>query len=66
MPRSRYARFFDIDWSPGKLLLPVLGKLTEALEELKVERKGGKWYVRYFDHRFPLNASQQISGATRR
>jgi (1->4)-alpha-D-glucan 1-alpha-D-glucosylmutase len=56
-PRSRYARFFDIDWSPGKLLLPVLGKhYGEALEELKVERKGGKWYVRYFDHRFPLNA----------
>jgi (1->4)-alpha-D-glucan 1-alpha-D-glucosylmutase len=55
-PRSRYARFFDIDWSPGKLLLPVLGKhYGEALEELKLERKGGKWYVRYFDHRFPLN-----------
>ncbi|HEX5768579.1 MAG TPA: malto-oligosyltrehalose synthase, partial [Burkholderiales bacterium] len=54
-PRSRYARFFDIDWSPGKLLLPVLGKhYGEALEELKVERAGGRWYVRYFDHRFPL------------
>ena len=55
--RSRYARFFDIDWSPGKLLLPVLGKhYGEALEEVKVERKDNKWYVRYFDHRFPLNA----------
>ena len=55
--RSRYARFFDIDWSPGKLLLPVLGKhYGEALEELTVERRGRKWYVRYFDHRFPLNA----------
>jgi (1->4)-alpha-D-glucan 1-alpha-D-glucosylmutase len=54
-PGSRYARFFDIDWSPGKLLLPVLGKhYGEALEELKVERKGSKWYVRYVDHRFPL------------
>jgi (1->4)-alpha-D-glucan 1-alpha-D-glucosylmutase len=54
-PGSRYARFFDIDWSPGKLLLPVLGKhYGEALDELKVERAGGKWYVRYFDHRFPL------------
>ena len=54
---SPYARFFDIDWARGKLLLPVLGKhYGEALEELKVERKGGKWSVRYFEHRFPLNA----------
>ncbi len=55
-PRSPYARFFDIDWARGKLLLPVLGKhYGEALEELKVERRGGKWSVCYFDHRFPLN-----------
>jgi len=54
---SPYARFFDIDWQRGKLLLPVLGKhYGEALEsgELKLERKGTKWSVRYFDHRFPL------------
>ena len=56
---SPYARYFDIDWSRGKLLLPVLGKhYGEALEagELKLENKGGRWSVRYFDHRFPLNA----------
>ncbi len=55
---SRYARFFDIDWQAGKLLLPVLGNhYGDALEsgELKLERKGGKWSVRYFEHRFPLN-----------
>ncbi|HEX7053501.1 MAG TPA: malto-oligosyltrehalose synthase [Burkholderiales bacterium] len=55
---SPYARFFDIDWSRGKLLLPVLGKhYGEALEagELKLEKRGGRWSVRYFDHRFPLN-----------
>ncbi|HEU4442339.1 MAG TPA: malto-oligosyltrehalose synthase [Burkholderiales bacterium] len=59
---SPYARFFDIDWARGKLLLPVLGKhYGEALEELKLERdrKTGKWSVRYFDHRFPLNAKSQ-------
>ncbi|HYL91101.1 MAG TPA: malto-oligosyltrehalose synthase, partial [Burkholderiales bacterium] len=42
----------------GKLLLPVLGKhYGEALEarELKVESKGGRWSVRYFDHSFPLS-----------
>ncbi|HUQ75262.1 MAG TPA: malto-oligosyltrehalose synthase [Burkholderiales bacterium] len=56
---SEYARVFDIDWNRGKLLLPVLGKhYGEALAdgELKLEQKGGRWSVRYFDHRFPLNA----------
>jgi (1->4)-alpha-D-glucan 1-alpha-D-glucosylmutase len=55
---SPYARFFDIDWSRGKLLLPVLGRhYGEALEagELKLERQRGRWSVRYFDHRFPLD-----------
>jgi (1->4)-alpha-D-glucan 1-alpha-D-glucosylmutase len=55
---SPYARFFDIDWSRGKLLLPVLGKhYGEALEagELKLEKRDGRWSVRYFDHRFPLS-----------
>jgi len=54
---SAYAKFFDIDWSRGRLLLPVLGKhYGEALEagELKLERKNGKWSVRYYDQRFPL------------
>jgi (1->4)-alpha-D-glucan 1-alpha-D-glucosylmutase len=32
-PRSRYAKFFDIDWRRGKVLLPVLGRhYGEALE----------------------------------
>jgi (1->4)-alpha-D-glucan 1-alpha-D-glucosylmutase len=57
---SPYARFFDIDWAHGKLLLPVLGKhYGEALDELKLEKKAGKWSVRYFEHSFPLNAKSQ-------
>src|SRR5260221_3839751 len=56
---SPFARYFDIDWSRGKLLLPVLGKhYGEVLEagELKVEQgKDGRWSVRYYQHRFPLN-----------
>ena len=53
-PASQYARFFDIDWTPGKLLLPVLGEhYGEALESGKLELRGDS--VRYFDHRFPLN-----------
>jgi (1->4)-alpha-D-glucan 1-alpha-D-glucosylmutase len=55
---SPYARYFDIDWSRGRLLLPVLGRhYGEALEagELELENRGGRWSVRYFDHRFPLD-----------
>jgi (1->4)-alpha-D-glucan 1-alpha-D-glucosylmutase len=54
---SRYARFFDIDWSRGRLLLPVLGRhYGEALEagEIRLAREGGRWLVRYHEHRFPL------------
>jgi (1->4)-alpha-D-glucan 1-alpha-D-glucosylmutase len=63
-PASPYARFFDIDWSRGKLLLPVLGKhYGDALDagELKLEKHGGRWSIRYFDHRFPLNRKSVLS-----
>jgi (1->4)-alpha-D-glucan 1-alpha-D-glucosylmutase len=54
---SAYARYFDIDWSRGKLLLPVLGRhYGEALEagEIRLAREHGRWVVRYREHRFPL------------
>jgi (1->4)-alpha-D-glucan 1-alpha-D-glucosylmutase len=51
---SPYAKFFDIDWRPGKLLLPVLGRhYGEALEAGELKLKDGS--ICYFDHRFPLN-----------
>ena len=43
---SRYASWFDIDWSRGRIVVPVLGddaSLTVVDGEL-----------RYFEHRFPL------------
>jgi (1->4)-alpha-D-glucan 1-alpha-D-glucosylmutase len=43
---SPYAAWFDIDWSRGRIVVPVLGddpQLTVADAEL-----------RYFEHRFPL------------
>ncbi|HUX09281.1 MAG TPA: alpha-amylase family glycosyl hydrolase, partial [Terriglobia bacterium] len=67
---SEYAGYFDITWHPatgkgsflleGKVLLPVLGDLygnvLEAQElNLKLDENG--FYIRYYDHRFPLNAS---------
>lgn len=46
---SRHAGYFDIDWSRGRLLLPVLGD-DDAVAELRVE--GGE--LAYYDHRFPI------------
>jgi (1->4)-alpha-D-glucan 1-alpha-D-glucosylmutase len=48
-PESRYAHWFDIDWSRGRLLLPVLGS-ADAVKDLRIE--DGE--LRYHDHRFPL------------
>jgi (1->4)-alpha-D-glucan 1-alpha-D-glucosylmutase len=49
-PQSAYARYFDIDWSRGRLLLPVLGDGPDELHQLRVE----EGELRYYDHRFPL------------
>ncbi|MEJ2007024.1 MAG: malto-oligosyltrehalose synthase [Acidobacteriota bacterium] len=69
-PGSEYSGYFDIDWHPGtgkatflqdnKVLLPVLGDLygnvLEAQElNLRLDENG--FYIRYFEHRFPLNPS---------
>jgi (1->4)-alpha-D-glucan 1-alpha-D-glucosylmutase len=48
-PASKYATWFDIDWTRGRLLLPVLGDDFEPAQ-LRVE--DGE--LRYFEHRFPL------------
>jgi (1->4)-alpha-D-glucan 1-alpha-D-glucosylmutase len=46
---SPYAEWFDIDWSRGRLLLPVLGDDFDP-GELTVE--DGE--LRYYEHRFPI------------
>jgi (1->4)-alpha-D-glucan 1-alpha-D-glucosylmutase len=59
---SRYASYFDIDWDSheeklrNKLLVPILGDhygrvLTRG--EVSIERNGGDFYVKYFDHELP-------------
>ena len=64
--RSRYARWFDIDWSanPGerrRLILPILGdELDRVLErgELSVRlRSGDTPRIVYFNHSFPIDPS---------
>lgn len=61
---SRFADFFDIDWTPlkrelhGKVLLPFLGgQYGEVLErgELKIVFEEGGFQIRYFDSPFPLD-----------
>ena len=55
---SRWAVFFDIDWSAGgKIVLPVLDRsLRDALDagELRIETDERGSTLRYHDHSFPL------------
>ena len=63
---SRFADFFDIDWSPpnpalaDKLLVPALGDpygtiLERGELKLKYEPELGSFAVFYFQHRFPID-----------
>ncbi|HEY2984515.1 MAG TPA: malto-oligosyltrehalose synthase [Jatrophihabitantaceae bacterium] len=47
---SPYARWFDIDWTRGRVLLPVLGDDFDATRDLSVA--GDE--LRYGSHRFPI------------
>ncbi|WP_459709740.1 alpha-amylase family glycosyl hydrolase [Actinophytocola sp. KF-1] len=47
-PESRYASYFDVDWSRGPILLPVLG--SDSLDDLSVRDDR----LVYYDHEFPL------------
>ena len=63
-PASPYAGFFDIDWagrdekSAYRVLVPVLGdhygRVLDA-GEIRVERRGGEFVVRYHDHLVPVS-----------
>ncbi len=61
---SRYATYFDVDWSPpnrtlrGKVLVPVLGAAYgDVLErgELQLAYADGRLAIRYHQHLFPLD-----------
>jgi (1->4)-alpha-D-glucan 1-alpha-D-glucosylmutase len=63
-PSSVYAGHFDIDWDPPQrklaatVLMPVLGdQYGRVLEagELILERQGGSFTVRYYDHEAPIS-----------
>jgi (1->4)-alpha-D-glucan 1-alpha-D-glucosylmutase len=68
---SRFAKYFDIDWTPGnhalagKIALPILGRpYGEALAEgeITLRRNNGHAFIRYFDHLLPL-ADDTVDGA---
>lgn len=61
-PSSRYSVYFDIDWQPheeklrNKLLVPILGDhygRVLARGEIEIKRRGGEFYIQYFDHQLP-------------
>jgi (1->4)-alpha-D-glucan 1-alpha-D-glucosylmutase len=49
-PDSPYAGFYDIDWSRGRLLLPVLADDPSALDDLRL----ADGELHYFDKRYPI------------
>lgn len=63
-PSSPFSHYFDIDWHPikaelaGKVLLPLLGgQYGEVLEagQLQLEYGEGAFFLRYYQHKLPLN-----------
>lgn len=63
-PSSMYAERFDVEWHPhkavldNKVLLPILGaQYGEVLEkgELRLERREGAFFVRYWERSLPAN-----------
>lgn len=66
-PRSRAARFFDVDWDVqdlelnGKVLLPFLAdcygeSLQKGALKLHHDPAQGRFHFEHFEHRFPLAA----------
>ncbi|MDT4946489.1 MAG: (1-_4)-alpha-D-glucan 1-alpha-D-glucosylmutase [Pseudonocardiales bacterium] len=46
---SEHARWFDVEWSGGRILLPVLGDEFDPAELEVVDDE-----LRYYEHRFPI------------
>ncbi|MEU4688434.1 malto-oligosyltrehalose synthase [Actinoplanes sp. NPDC023714] len=48
--KSSFSHFYDIDWTRGRLMIPVLADSPTALDDLRVE----EGELRYFDNRYPI------------
>lgn len=62
-PSSRYATFFDIDWTPvkpeleNKVLLPILGDqygIVLENQEITLNYDDGQFFLLYYEHRLPI------------
>ena len=60
---SRYAHWFDIDWSQGPLVTGVLGA-DATPDDLTLSDDGRE--LRYYEHRFPVAPGTWIPGDTPR
>jgi (1->4)-alpha-D-glucan 1-alpha-D-glucosylmutase len=63
-PSSRYATFFDIDWTPvkpeleNKVLLPILGDqygIVLENQEITLHFDEGQFFLLYYENRLPLD-----------
>ena len=63
-PSSRYATFFDIDWTPvkpeleNKVLLPILGDqygIVLENQEITLHYDDGQLFLFYYEHRLPID-----------
>ena len=64
--KSKYARFFDINWNPpqkklaGKILLPVLGEHYETelhSGHIQIKKIKNDFYANYYSFVFPINSA---------
>ncbi len=56
-PESPYANWFDVNWAPGRIIVPVLGDrlpVVLAAGEISVDTSGEEPVLRYYDHEFPI------------
>ncbi|GAB3280718.1 malto-oligosyltrehalose synthase [Kineosporia babensis] len=52
-PESEYAAWFDVNWAPGQIIVPVLGdRLPKVLEAGEIWADGS--VLRYYGHEFPV------------
>jgi (1->4)-alpha-D-glucan 1-alpha-D-glucosylmutase len=59
---SKFSRFFDIDWSGGKVVLPVLGDRygqVLARNELQLRFAEEEIFLSYFSSNFPLSSQTE-------
>jgi (1->4)-alpha-D-glucan 1-alpha-D-glucosylmutase len=60
-PESPFADWFDLDWSAGKLLLPVLSESGDELDDLVIEHGA----LRLGEARYPLRPGTEGAGNAR-